>query len=231
MAEIRGLLFDKDGTLFDFQETWGGWAADLMLELVKGDEVRADRLADRIRLDRAARRFLPDSIAIAGTAEEVVSALLPDLPELRFDQLLDWIIESSLDLSPAEAVPLAPLLARLRDAGYVLGVATNDAETAARAQIGGIGLDMYFEFIAGADSGHGAKPGPGQCLAFCEATGLRPAQVAMIGDSTHDLYAGAAAGMIPIAVLTGTATRADLAPHAAVVLADIGRLPGWIGLD
>ena len=113
----------------------------------------------------------------------------------------------------------------------MLGVATNDAEAAAQSQLRGLGLGGYFDFLAGADSGHGAKPDPGQCLAFCAATGMQPAQVAMIGDSTHDLHAGAAAGMVPVAVLSGPATREDLAPHAAVVLPDIGHLPGWMGLD
>jgi hypothetical protein len=52
----------------------------------------------------------------------------------------------------------------------------------------------------------------------------------MIGDSTHDLDCGRAAGMTTVAVLTGLADRDDLAPHADVVLPDIGSLPGWLGL-
>ena len=52
----------------------------------------------------------------------------------------------------------------------------------------------------------------------------------MIGDSTHDLDSGRAAGMVTVAVLTGVASRADLEPHADVVLADIAALPDWLGL-
>ena len=52
----------------------------------------------------------------------------------------------------------------------------------------------------------------------------------MIGDRTHDLDSGRAAGMTTVGVLTGLATRADLAPHADVVLDDIGALPAWLGL-
>ena len=60
------------------------------------------------------------------------------------------------------------------------------------------------------------------------AAGLDPARVAMVGDSRHDLEAGRAAGMRTVAVLTGVARREDLEPHADVVLADIGALPGWL---
>ena len=65
-------------------------------------------------------------------------------------------------------------------------------------------------------------------LAFAAQTGLDPARVLMVGDSLHDLMAGRAAGMRPVAVLTGIALAADLAPLAEVVLPDIGALPGWI---
>jgi phosphoglycolate phosphatase len=60
---------------------------------------------------------------------------------------------------------------------------------------------------------------------------LAPDRIAMIGDSTHDLVAGRAAGMITVGVLTGPATREDLAPHATVVLPDIGHLPAWLASD
>ena len=53
----------------------------------------------------------------------------------------------------------------------------------------------------------------------------------MVGDSLHDLMAGAAAGATPVAVLTGVATYDELAPYAEVVLPDIGALEAWIRDD
>ncbi|MFD2856539.1 HAD family hydrolase [Seohaeicola zhoushanensis] len=50
----------------------------------------------------------------------------------------------------------------------------------------------------------------------------------MVGDSTHDLFAGRTAGMHTVGVLTGVAGHEDLAPHADVVLPDIGHLPAWL---
>ncbi|WP_233489101.1 HAD family hydrolase [Rhodovulum sp. 12E13] len=227
---LRGLLFDKDGTLFGFQATWGGWAADLVERLADGESGVRDDLAARIRLDLDARLFDPGSPIVAGTVDEAVALMLPALPGWEFGALRARVIDESRAIVPVEAVPLAPLLSRLGQAGYALGIATNDAEEAARAQLAGLGLGESFPFLAGADSGHGAKPGPGQCLAFAAETALAPEEVAMIGDSTHDLHAGRAAGMVCVAVLTGTATADDLAPHADAVLPDIGHLPGWLGL-
>jgi phosphoglycolate phosphatase len=85
-----------------------------------------------------------------------------------------------------------------------------------------------FAFVAGFDSGHGVKPDADPLLAFCAATGVAPDRTAMVGDSLHDLVAGAAAGMMRIGVLTGMAQHDDLAPHADVVLPNIGHIPEWL---
>jgi phosphoglycolate phosphatase len=138
------------------------------------------------------------------------------------------IIETSAAAKMAQAVPLVPLLDDLKRRGFLLGVATNDAEHPARVQLTAEGIHDYFDFIAGYDSGHGAKPEPGMLLAFCEAVGLEPGEVAMIGDSTHDLHSGRDVGMVRVGVLTGPAKHDDLAPHADVVLPDIGHLPTWL---
>ena len=83
-------------------------------------------------------------------------------------------------------------------------------------------------FVAGYDSGCGAKPAPGQLLAFADAVGAAPEATLMVGDSRLDLVAGRAAGMIPIGVLTGVADAAELADLAEVVLPDIGHIAAWI---
>ena len=38
---IRGLVFDKDGTLFDFNATWAAWCDGFILGLAEGDADRA----------------------------------------------------------------------------------------------------------------------------------------------------------------------------------------------
>ena len=146
--------------------------------------------------------------------------------------MTDRIDASAAQAPMSEAVPLRPLLSALRDQGLRIGLATNDSELPARQHLANHGLTDCFDFISGYDSGHGAKPGPGMCLAFARQLGLRPSRVAMVGDSRHDLEAGRAAGMRTVAVLTGIAKREELAPHADVVLADIGAIPGWLsGLE
>lgn len=219
---IDAILFDKDGTLFDFQATWApvGRAA---LSAFPGTSPEA--VAEVIGFDAGSGRFRPDGAFVSSHSAELAARLAdvtsetPETVRQRLDRL-----GSGTRQVPVEA--LAETLERL--ATLPLGIATNDAEYSARAHLEQFDLLRYFSFVAGYDSGWGGKPEAGQLLAFAEATGLSPRRIAMVGDSLHDLTAAKAAGMVPIAVLTGAATRDMLAPHAAVVLEGIAGLPDWI---
>lgn len=225
---VKGILFDKDGTLFDFNATWAVWAHNFLTDLVGGDTSKAAFLGGALGFDYAHRTFHPESPVIAGTAEEVAEYIKPFVPEIADADLLDRMNTAAAAAPQVEAVPLAPLLAQLRAGGMKLGVATNDAEHPARTHLVNAGVLDQFDFVAGFDSGFGGKPQPGQLLAFADQLGLEPSQVVMVGDSLHDLHAGRAAGMICIGVLSGMATGPDLSPHADVVLPDIGFLPDWL---
>ena len=225
---IRGILFDKDGTLFDFAATWETWAASFLLRATDGDRARAVEIAQKIGFDLIQRRFDPGSIVIAGTPGEVVDALLPHFPETTFDRFLDLLNDEAEKAPQAETVPLMPFLQSLRARDLVLGVMTNDSEDVAHVHLDQSGVRDQFAFIAGFDSGFGAKPAPDPLLAFCKAVDVAPAQAVMVGDSTHDLIAGRSAGMHTVGVLTGMADTDTLAPYADVVLPDIGHLPQWL---
>lgn len=228
MDKITAVLFDKDGTLFDFRASWAGWATGVLTDLAGGDASLAERLGVAIGFDIGTGQFAAGSPVIAGTPAQVAARLLPHLPEFTGAALVERMNAAAAETSMHPAVPLGPLLARLAGRGLRLGVATNDAEAPARAHLRAAGVEGQFDFIAGSDTGHGAKPGAGQLRAFAAAVGQRPGSVLMVGDSRHDLMAGCAAGMVTVGVLTGPAGRADLMDLADAVLPDIGHLPDWL---
>ena len=226
--QIEALLFDKDGTLFEFAATWEAWAHAFLIRAADGDRTHAMQAGTAIGFDLKSRRFSPGSVAIAGTPMEIAEALKDVFPAMSQGTILNLINEEATRAPQCEAVPLRSFLSQLRARGLKLGVATNDAEGPARAHLEGAGVQDLFDMVMGCDSGHGAKPAPGQQLAFANKTGLAPQQIAMVGDSLHDLIAGRAAGMITLGVLTGMASEEDLRPHANEVFPDIGHIPDWL---
>ncbi len=228
MSAFDGILFDKDGTLFDFEATWSGWTYGIVGDFSNGDATVAERLGDAVGYDFAQRCFRPNSVAIAGTPLQIAEALGELLPGQTPESVLQHLDASAALAQQHPTVPLAPLFEGLRARNLRLGIATNDSEMPTRAHLSSAGIIELFDFIAGSDSGHGGKPAPGQLLAFAQEFELDPARCVMVGDSAHDLSAGRAAGMACVAVLTGLSTADDLRPLADVVLPDIGHLPVWL---
>ncbi|MFT5067106.1 MAG: phosphoglycolate phosphatase [Yoonia sp.] len=223
---IKGIIFDKDGTLFDFNATWGPSTRGMIASETGGDPVRMAEMADVLGYDLKAGVFVPGSLVIAETVSTVADAMLGLLPDVTKPELMARMKAATKHVPQVEPTPLRPVLDALHSMGLTLGVATNDAEEPALANLAHV-IDK-FAFIAGFDSGFGGKPAPGQLLGFCAQTDLDPTNCIMVGDSLHDLHAGRAAGMMCVGVLTGPAERAELTPHADVVLGTIAELPTWI---
>ena len=149
-------------------------------------------------------------------------------PELCGIDVLEVVERHFCDLDrypPQPVGDVAALLARLRQRGLRLGMATMDSIAPARATADLLGIGGTLDFLAGCDSGHGIKPEPGMVLAFCAACGLDPATVVMIGDTPADLAMGRAAGCgLVIGVLTGGAPAHALTPLADHVVASVMEL-------
>lgn len=228
---IAGILFDKDGTLVDFDATWGGAAHAVMHAMSAGDAGLVARLAEAMHFLPAERRFRPTSPMIAGSTADyadIWANILGRVSDAAFAAEIDrrFGIETLAHLLPV-GEPVV-VFAALKARGLRLGIATNDAEASARGQCDKLGLSPYLDFVAGYDTGHGGKPEPGMILAFARLIGVSPARVALVGDSVHDLDAARAAGAQAVAVLTGPACREVLEPHADHVIDGLGDLVGLL---
>lgn len=231
MLPVRGILFDKDGTLIDFRATWipayRGVADELADRLGGGDQLAAALLA-RQGFDVARGEFAEDSPLLWETNEAIAAAWSTG-PEVagRID-VLEVVLRhfSDVGLYPPQPVgDVAALLGRLRRRGLALGVATMDDTEIAHVHLRHLGIAEQLDFVVGADAGHGAKPAPGMAHAFCAACGLEPAEVIVVGDTPADLRMARNAGCAAaIAVLTGampSRALADLADHVLPSIQDI----------
>ena len=227
--KYQGIVFDKDGTLLDFNKTWlpiYRFAAD---ELANGDSTLANRLLGDHGFDLATNRCASGSLLAAGNNQQIAEAWsvnlsLPDQVDSISRRLNDIFHEQgALQATPVDQ--LASTLAELKNRGLKLGVATADSHQGILNTLQSFDVLDDFDFLAGYDSGHGVKPSGDMVLSFCKQMDLAPSRVIVVGDNRHDIEMGrnANAGLC-VGVLTGTSTRADLEPLADVVLEDISGL-------
>lgn len=226
-APIQAVLFDKDGTLMDFQKSWGPWT-QAVVERHCTTQVQKTAVAEALGLDLTRGVFFPHSPVIAGTAEEALALLQPHFPDRSAQSVLEMMTPAPNDFAPVPIDGLSRLCAGLSERGYGLAVVTNDFEAAARDHLDLMGISGFFNAVIGYDSGFGQKPGAGPCVAAADQLGVPPQACVMVGDSLHDLKAGRAAGMRTIGVLTGVAKAPDLVPFADVVFDSASDILDWL---
>jgi phosphoglycolate phosphatase len=225
---IRAVLFDKDGTLFDFFATWAPAYEAAARHTAGDDPALIERLMALGGRDAATGRFAPSSVLAAGTARQLAELWAGAVGRTDIAELTTHYDAHFHRHGVASAAPvcdLPALFSRLRGRGLRLGIATMDSHAAAEATMAAFGLSPHLDFIAGWDAGHGIKPGPGMVHAFSAAVAVPPAAIAVVGDTPHDIEMAHAAGAgLAIGVLTGASPRESLTPRAHHVLDSIGDL-------
>lgn len=229
--EIKAVLFDKDGTLIDFADTFFEACAAIIHKLSENNLQVANDLARLAEFDLEAKSCPANSQIVGGTSLTIAELWQPILMRKSAAHLsreLDNHFDEYTQNSVTAFDYTSTTLSKLKEMNIDLGVATNDSEENARSHLTPIGIVDMFSFIAGYDSGFGSKPEPGMVQAFTRQSGVEPHQVAMVGDSKNDLLAARSAGAIAIAVTSGIADRDGLSSYADHVFDNISELPEFI---
>ncbi len=225
---IRGILFDKDGTVVDYWRTWVPINRQVALFAASGDAQLADELLQLGGHDPVTDHVAAGTALAAGSVEDIADLFSTRLglrtpPDLATG--IDLIFRQGGTQYSVLIDGARETLSELKRRGIRVGLATNDSIGGLEASLAPHDILDLFDFRAGCDSGHGSKPDPGMALAFCEAVGLSPKEMAVVGDAIHDLAMGRAAGAgLTIGVLSGTSAREDFEDYADLVLDSINDL-------
>ncbi|MDE0240771.1 MAG: HAD family hydrolase [bacterium] len=234
LSAIRGILFDKDGTLIELDSMWlPAWegAAHHVATRV-GQPGLADAMLRKVGYRRATATFDPNATLLTGTVHDIVDAwetVLDDKAPADLEPVILKVFAEASTRDPVPVTDVRALLRSLRRRGYILGAATNDSTRKVQRMIDHLGLADDLAFHCGADAGHGGKPGPGMGLAFCEETGIPPERVLMVGDSIIDALMSRAAGFgAAVGVRTGGMMTPDQEQHFDVIIDSIDDLPALL---
>ena len=228
------LIFDKDGTLIEFDLMWGAWVDAL-----------ARRLEGAARLPLRAGLFTLLGVD-PGTGLVHPHGLMAATPMSRIREVVETFVAAA-GAGPATAraaveaawhapdpvalaQPVTDVPALLRDLRRRVGtfaIATSDDRGPTIRTLAALGIEGEFAALACADDGFPVKPAPDPVLRLCTTLGIEPSRTAVVGDSPADLRMGRAAGAARvIGVLTGVGDRASLEPFADLVLGSIAELAG-----
>jgi pyrophosphatase PpaX len=113
----------------------------------------------------------------------------------------------------------------LRGAGAKLAVVTSKRRDGTRRGLASLGLEDAFDLLVCADDVERAKPHPEPVWRALEGLGVAAEHAVFVGDSTHDMESGRAAGVHTVGVLWGPFRREELVPlEPRAIVADAAEL-------
>ena len=236
---IRGILFDKDGTLFNYGEVWGS-VIDNMLRA----NIPMDRLSDErkeqclhefevvIGVDRngcsysdgilfrhnnipmAILRILRICLKYFLNIYKVIKAVM--LLMKRSDYGVEEKIKK-MNFSDVRRVFRAA-----KDRGMIIGIVTNDIRRSTNLFIERMGVEDLISFVRCGDSECRKKPNPEAIHQFCEEYEITEEEVAVVGDTLIDMeFARNGKVGYSIALLSGSGDKDALEKTASIVYPEL----------
>ncbi len=235
---IRAIVFDKDGTLLEYEAFWVPVAEAAVRVLI---EARCDRpdAVDELYREMLTVIGAEDGIMgvlchgtygdIAEAMEPVRAMLLPHSKPMDAAEVAH-AFEVSIDAGGLVPIcaDLPEVMADLKARGLILGLVTSDNRAITERCLSALGILPYFDSIRTDDGISPAKPAPFHMLAFCAEFGLTPEEVIMVGDTASDMRFAQNSGTRALGVAKSADDAARLAPLAETVLHDVSAIPAYL---
>lgn len=237
MNNIRGILFDKDGTILDNDLLWvpvGNDIADRVAELYQLNPVERNAVLRAIGFDGP--DLISNSPLASGTVGDVTNAVeaamcafgrnKQDLFALK--QQITEAIEYAIQKHAHLIRPLGnvrKLFDCLKTHGIMIGLATADLYNTTMICLKELGIEADFQFIGTDDGKSRPKPHADLLENFCETCGLENREVAVVGDSVVDMQMGVNGGAgLLVAIVPGRDKTKPSAQGAQYVMETIQEL-------
>ena len=242
---FKGIIFDKDGTLFDYFSIWGPVITEftdtILFDMERGDtqKIRTQFLnmigvgADG--MDAKGILFMSNKFLMLSrifffclryklSFKKIVSRIKTGYFDSHY-LIKDALIKST----PGNS--LHNLFERFKKNGYKIGIVTSDTAQSTTVCLEHLGIEEYVDFISTFDDPLAKKPNPEALHAFCTKFSLKPEEVVVVGDAPVDMkFAKRGKAGYSIAVRTGSNDEKRLSRTADIIyrnlecLADDSRL-------
>ena len=239
MGAIKGIILDKDGTLFDYGKVWGPVLSSAIsrgLAKAKMPEKRKNEcISDFCRIvgvDGDGNTY-PDGIIFRH--DKLLSATLRVLSLTFHYRMNPWRVWKSVkgilnheDFGLSERLEhmtfpyVKEVIKAMHDRGYIIGIVTTDTDISTELFLKKMEITEYISFRRTKDSPTHKKPNPEAIREFCSEFNLESNEVAVVGDTIVDMeFAKEGKAGYAVAVLTGSGDIEGLGEKADAVYPEL----------
>lgn len=235
---VKGILFDKDGTLVDFFSLWLRAATTVVPVFLKKNEIVDSEAMVQLLLrtigiekgevDPKGALAYKSYGEIAGDICKALEEKQIYLSKEEVRKQLEELFNQNVAQSDAQFqlfTDMNALMENLKSRNIVIGLATADTELSAENCLKSIGVKKFFDYIGADDGKRKPKPDKEMFLEFAEQFSLKPEEIAVVGDTYNDMIFARKNGGIAIGVLSGVSEEKDFGSEADYIIASIHELP------
>lgn len=233
LKPVRGVLFDKDGTLIDSEKFWVQPTIEVVEQVLEHAHAKDTTMTQEKMLAILGvvdGVVLPNSTIASGTAMDMLE-VMAEYYEINVEQTYQEVLQyfkTYIHTHPEEILPIGDihtLIRSLKEEGIRVGVVTNDSRIPTQAIFETVGLWESFDFVGTTDD-YAKKPSTDSLQAFANQFQLTLDEIFYVGDSYVDMEYATTCGSI--AVLTGGSSSEKMEELAMLVLNSVDELPQFL---
>lgn len=228
----QAVIFDKDGTLIDFDFMWGTWTLQLAERLQTVTELDArEALCASYGYDIARKKILLDGKLtctpmwrLRQMMIEVTQSLGLSNDQAQCAVTEAWFVPDPVCLAKP-FTDVYKLFSNIQRNNIRIAIATTDDRSPTEAMLKAFNVMELVDTMVCADDSIPAKPAPDMVTTICQRLNVDPEKTIVVGDTVADLQMArsANAGYV-IGVLSGVGLLDHLTPLADLLMDSVDSL-------
>lgn len=234
---IKGVLFDKDGTLVDFFSLWLQAAYAVIPKIIQELDLDDSPQMEQYLLETIGivnGHINPDGGICYKSYGDLALDLATSLEKKKIYRqafkihvvlvkLFDEFVTSD-EVTFKTFTPIHELVSELKKRNIKVGLATADTIYSAKYCLTKLGVMDDFDYVGGDDGMVKPKPNVDMFHIFTEKYKLLPHQVAVVGDTLNDMIFAKECGAVAIGVLSGVSKEEKLKEEGDYIISSVEQL-------